>query len=125
VDPADRQAAGTYGYTAGTSAAHSPKRTPRIRVTAPDVTDPASARTAVEAAVGRFGRIDVLVTHFPGSPVGARFAVRASICAGTRCSGRMCEAGSPGRFGVWVQVTGYAARRLLDRLYCLVEQGVH
>jgi NAD(P)-dependent dehydrogenase (short-subunit alcohol dehydrogenase family) len=31
--------------------------------TALDVTDPASARTAVEAAVGRFGRIDVLVNN--------------------------------------------------------------
>ena len=30
-----------------------------LLVVALDVTDPASARTAVEAAVGRFGRIDV------------------------------------------------------------------
>src|SRR5580693_4651392 len=34
-----------------------------LLVTALDVTDPASARTAVEAAVGRFGRIDVLVNN--------------------------------------------------------------
>ena len=34
-----------------------------LLVTALDVTDPASARTAVEAAVGRFGRIDALVNN--------------------------------------------------------------
>ena len=34
-----------------------------LLVAALDVTDPASARTAVEAAVGRFGRIDVLVNN--------------------------------------------------------------
>jgi NAD(P)-dependent dehydrogenase (short-subunit alcohol dehydrogenase family) len=28
-----------------------------------DVTDPASAQAAVEAAVGRFGRVDVLVNN--------------------------------------------------------------
>jgi NAD(P)-dependent dehydrogenase (short-subunit alcohol dehydrogenase family) len=34
-----------------------------LLVTALDVTDPAGARSAVEAAVGRFGRIDVLVNN--------------------------------------------------------------
>src|SRR3984957_13901986 len=34
-----------------------------LLVTALDVTDPAGARGAVEAAVGRFGRIDVLVNN--------------------------------------------------------------
>lgn len=34
-----------------------------LLVVALDVTDPASARTAVEAAVGRFGRIDVVVNN--------------------------------------------------------------
>ena len=44
-----------------------------LLVTALDVTDPASARTAVEAAVGRFGRIDVLANQ--------------STAANRRCAG--------------------------------------